>query len=133
MEDLSHDEALLSVLDYSALPEDDQEDACKAANHVGMNSVEAVYAEPVGAQRRYRRPSTEIVENPSPYLYYRYCVEPLARSGKLPRETVNAWREYVGGPPDRLDPRVAAFLDGWRVRGRELIQVAEGRSILDRG
>lgn len=132
MAQMEFDDRLLSTLDYRSLPTDEQDEARRAAEHAGMNAVETAYVAKPPSPYAYRRPQTEIVENPSSHLYYRYCVEPLVQRGSVSRENGVLWREQLRVTQDRLDPRVIAFLEGWTTRGREIIAVAEGRSIANR-
>jgi hypothetical protein len=129
MAHMDFDGRLLSTLDYQSLLVDEKAEACLAAKHAGMNAVEVAYVAEESSPYAYRRPHTEIVENPPSHLYYQYCVEPLVERGSLSRENSLLWREHLGVRQDRLDPRVVAFLEGWTTRGREIIEIAEGRSI----
>jgi hypothetical protein len=117
---------LLTVLEFSDLEEEAQRDAVVAAYFRGCEVVEdrSSTRRLPGNWPALDKPMLEKwLTSPSASDYRHSVVEQARKARLIEQQTVDAWRDKLYVPDDKQDPRVQSFLEGWRVRGGEIIAI----------
>lgn len=117
---------LLTILDFAQLEEDTQRDAVVAAYFRGCEVVEdrsSTRRLPGNWPALDKALPEEWLTNPSASDYRHSAVEQARKAGLIDDETVRAWRDKLNVPDTQQDSRVQSFLEGWRVRGGEIISI----------